>query len=355
MDKKSKAFLKAYLDNAAPSGHEAQGQSIWLEYLKSHMDTHLCDTYGTAVAILNPDAPYKVVIEAHADEIGWRVNYISDEGYLYVIRNGGSDHQIAPSMRVRIQTGAKKYVPGIFGWPAIHTRGHTKEDAPTLKNIFVDVGAHSRKEVEKMGIYVGQVMTFEDSLTTLGPYLVGRGLDNRMGGFMIAEVLRRLSETGQKLPYCLYVVNSVQEEIGLRGAEMISRRLRPDLAIVTDVCHDTQSPPYNKKEHGDLRCGAGAVLSYGPSIHSKLNDRLEQAAAAAKLPFQRMAAGRYTGTDADAFAYSAEGVASSLISLPLKYMHTTVEMVHKQDVEQVITLMVAFLTNLKAGERFYYI
>lgn len=355
MDKKSKKFLQAYLENAAPTGFEARGQRMWLDYLKPYMDTHFSDTYGTAVAVLNPKAKYKVVIEAHADEIGWMVNYISEEGYLYVIRNGGSDHQIAPSMRVRIHTSAEDYVRGVFGWPAIHVRNRSKEEAPTMKNIFVDIGASSRKEVEKMGVQVGQVMTFEDSLMEMGSYWVGRGLDNRMGGFMIAQVLRRLAESEKKLPYCLYVVNAVQEEVGLRGAEMISRRLKPDVALITDVCHDTQSPPYNKKEQGDLRCGGGAVLSYGPAIHRRLSERLEAAAKALKLPYQRLASGRYTGTDTDAFAYSAEGVASALVSLPLKYMHTTVEMVHKQDLDQIVALMEAFLLRLPAGERFSYL
>ena len=355
MDKKSKAFLRAYLENAAPTGFEIEGQRLWLEYLQPYMDTHLSDTYGTVVAVHNPDVPYKVVIEAHADEIGWMVNYISEEGYLYVIRNGGSDHQIAPSMRVRIHTQVGKYVRGIFGWPAIHIRKASKEEAPSLKNIFVDVGASSRKEVEKKGIHVGQLMTFEDSLMEMNPYLVGRGMDNRIGGFVIAQVLQRIAKSKKRLPYCLYVVNSVQEEVGLRGAEMISRRLRPNLALITDVCHDTQSPPYNKKEQGDIRCGAGPVLSYGAAIHRTLNTHLEQSAKALKMPFQRLAAGRFTGTDTDAFAYSAEGVASALISLPLKYMHTTVETVHTQDIEQVILLIEAFLRRLPAGEHFSYL
>ena len=354
MDKKSKKFLYDYLDNSAPTGAEAVGQQIWLDYLKPYIDTQLSDTYGTAVAVLNPDASYKVVVEAHADEIGWRINYISDDGYIYVVRNGGSDHQIAPSMRVRIHTQPGKYVSGIFGWPAIHIRTQNKEEAPSMKNIFVDIGASSRKEVEKMGVRVGQVMTFEDKLMKMGDYWVGRGLDNRIGGFMIAELARSLSQHAQKLPYCLYVVNAVQEEIGLRGAEMISRRLKPDLALVTDVCHDTQSPPYNKKEQGDIKCSEGPVLSYGASVHGKLNEALEAAAEADRIPFQRMAAGRYTGTDTDAFAYSSEGVASALLSLPLKYMHTTVEMVHTKDIDQLIKLMKTFLLQLKAGTEFRY-
>ncbi|HLT74468.1 MAG TPA: M42 family metallopeptidase [Ohtaekwangia sp.] len=355
MDKKSKQFLYTYLNNASPTGFEASGQQIWLDYLKPYINEYITDVYGTVVGVVNPKGTYKVVIEAHADEISWFVNYITEDGYIYVRRNGGSDHQIAPSKRVNIFT-ENGVVKGVFGWPAIHVREPGKEEAPSLKNIFIDVGAESRKEVEAMGIHVGCVITFEDELMEMNRnWLVGRALDNRMGGFMIAEVARRLSENKKKLPFCLYIVNSVQEEIGLRGAEMISRRLKPDLAICTDVTHDTQSPMYNKKDSGNLKAGNGPVLCYGPAVQNNVLKMVLETAQKRKIPFQRQAVSRSTGTDTDSFAYSAEGVASALISLPLKYMHTTVEMVHKDDVEGVISLIYEFLLQLKPGHDFRYI
>lgn len=355
MDKKSKTFLFNYLNNSSPTGFEHTGQQIWLNYLKPYIDEKMVDVYGTAVGVINPKASYKVVIEAHADEISWFVNYITEEGYIYVRRNGGSDHQIAPSMRVNIYTD-KGIVKGIFGWPAIHVRDAGKEEAPSLKNIFIDIGAESKKEVEARGVHVGCVATFEDEFIELGKnYFVGRALDNRMGGFMIAEVARRLKENRKKLPFGLYIVNAVQEEIGLRGAEMISRRIKPDLAICTDVTHDTQSPMYNKKESGNLRCGAGPVVCYGPAVQNNVLKMIIQTAEKKKMKFQRQAVSRSTGTDTDSFAYSAEGVASALISLPLKYMHTTVEMVHKEDVEQVIQLIYEVLLQVKPGHDFRYI
>jgi len=355
MDKKSKKFLFDYLNNASPTGFESSGQQIWLDYIKPYTSDYMVDVYGTAVGIVNPKGNYKVVIEAHADEISWFVNYITDDGYIYVRRNGGSDHQIAPSMRVNIHT-EKGTVKGIFGWPAIHVRDAGKEEAPSLKNIFIDVGAASKKEVDEMGIHVGTVITFEADLMELNKnYLTGRALDNRMGGFMIAEVARRIHENKKKLPFCLYIVNAVQEEIGLRGAEMISRRLKPDLAICTDVTHDTQSPMYNKKESGNLKCGAGPVLCYGPAVQNNVLKMIIQTAEKRKLAFQRQAVSRSTGTDTDSFAYSAEGVASALISLPLKYMHTTVETVHKDDVEGVINLIYEVLLQVKPGHDFRYI
>lgn len=354
MDQKSTDFLYKYLNNASPTGFEESGQRIWLEYMKPYIDEYISDTYGSVVGVINPSAKYKVVIEAHADEISWFVNYIDEKGYIYVIRNGGSDHQIAPSMRANLHTKAG-VVKGVFGWPAIHVRKE-KEDAPSLKNIFVDVGAASKEEVEQMGIHPGTVITFEDELTELNEkYYVGRALDNRVGGFMIAEVARKLSENKVKLPFGLYVVNAVQEEIGLRGAEMISRRIQPNVAIVTDVTHDTNSPMYDKKTSGDISCGKGPTLSYAPAVQNNLRDLIIGVAEANSIPFQRLACSRFTGTDTDAFAYSAEGVASALISLPLKYMHTTVETVAKEDVESVIKLIYETLQKLEADQDFRYI
>jgi putative aminopeptidase FrvX len=355
MKKESRQFLEAYLNNASPTGFETPGQKLWLDYMKPYIDDYITDVYGSVVGVINPDAPYKVVIEAHADEISWFVNYISDDGYIYVIRNGGSDHQIAPSKRVHIHT-TKGIVNGVFGWPAIHVRDRSKEKSPDVDTLFIDVGCSSKEEVEKMGVHVGCVITYPDELMMLNDtYFVGRALDNRIGGFMIAEVARKISEKKKKLPFGLYVVNAVQEEIGLRGAEMISRRIKPDVAIVTDVCHDTQSPMYEKKKEGDFKAGKGPVLTYGPAVQNNLLDMIIGVANKKEIPFQRAAAARSTGTDTDAFAYSAEGVASALISLPLKYMHTTVEMVHKDDVDNVIELMYEFLLQLKAGHDFRYI
>ena len=355
MNEQSTEFLYKYLNNASPTGFEFTGQQIWLNYIKPYIQDQIIDTYGTAVGVVNPGKDYKVVIEAHSDEIAWFVNYINDDGYIYVRRNGGSDAAIAPSMRVNLHT-AKGPVSGVFGWPAIHVRETAKDKIPKPEDLFIDVGAEGKREVEEMGIHVGTVITFADGFMEMNDkYFVGRALDNRVGGFMIAEVARLLHENEVELPYTLYVVNAVQEEIGLRGAEMISRRLKPDLAIVTDVTHDTQSPMYTKTKQGDLRCGLGPVLCYGPAVQNNFRDHIIQVADDHKIPFQRQAVSRSTGTDTDSFAYSAEGVASALISLPLKYMHTTVETVSKDDVQNVIKLMYETLLSLKGGEDYRYI
>ena len=347
-------FLESYLNNAAPTGYEWTGQKLWMDYLKPYVGEFITDTYGTAVGVINPKAKYKVVIEGHADEISWYVNYISDNGLIYVIRNGGSDHQIAPSKIVNIHT-KNGIVKGVFGWPAIHTRDKAKEEAPKPDNIFIDCGCKTKEDVEKLGVHVGCVITYPDEFHILnGDKFVCRALDNRMGGFMIAEVARLLKENKKTLPFGLYIVNAVQEEIGLRGAEMITQTIKPNVAIVTDVTHDTTTPMIEKKVQGDLEMGKGPVIAYAPAVQQKLRDLITDTAEAKKIPFQRNALSRATGTDTDAFAYSNGGVASALISLPLRYMHTTVEMVHRDDVENVIKLIYESLLNIKDGESFSY-
>ena len=352
--KNSESFMYKYLNNASPTGFESSGQQIWLDYIRPYIDEEIIDTYGSVVGVINPKAKYKVVIEAHADEIAWFVNYITKDGFIYVRRNGGSDHQIAPSKRVNIHTD-KGIVKAVFGWPAIHTRGAGEEKPPKLDNIFLDCGCATKEEVEALGVHVGSVITFEDELMELNNRCyVGRALDNRMGGFMIAEVARLLKENKKTLPFGLYITNSVQEEIGLRGAQMIAERIQPDVAIITDVTHDTQTPMINKIKQGDLACGKGPVLTYGPAVHNNLLRKIISTAEDNKIPFQRAAASRATGTDTDAFAYSNKGVASALISLPLRYMHTTVESVSKEDVENVIRLIYESILRIEDGEDFRY-
>ena len=354
LNKKSLDFLESYLNNAAPTGYEWDGQKLWMDYLKPYVDEFITDTYGTAVAVINPEAKYKVVIEGHADEISWYVNYIADNGLIYVIRNGGSDHQIAPSKIVNVHTKSG-IVKGVFGWPAIHTRNKAKEEAPKPDNIFIDIGAKDKEEVEKMGVHVGCVITYPDTFHILNDdKFVCRAIDNRAGGFMIAEVARLLHENKKKLPFGLYITNSVQEEIGLRGAQMIAERIKPNVAIVTDVTHDTTTPMIDMKKQGHAEIGKGPVVAYAPAVQQKLRDRITETAEKKEIPFQRAALSRATGTDTDAFAYSNGGVASALISLPLRYMHTTVEMVHREDVENVIKLIYETLLTIEDGETFSY-
>ncbi len=346
---KSMQFLRTYMNTASPVGSETAGQKVWLNYIKNYVDETFTDPYGTAVGVVNPGKSFKVVIEAHADEISWFVNYITPEGFIYLKRNGGVDHQIAPSQRVIIH-GKKGPVKAVFGWPAIHTRhgnNGDKEQQPKVENLFLDCGARNKKETEALGIHVGAVVTYTEGFDEIAyGNLVGRAFDNRVGGFMIAEVARLLKENKKTIPYSLYVVNAVQEEIGLRGAEMIARRIKPNVAIITDVTHDSTTPMINKNVQGETSCGKGPSLTYGPAVHNKLLALIQDTATKNKIPFQLAAVSRSTGTDTDSFAYANDGCPSALISIPLRYMHTTVEMLHKDDVENTIKLIYESLLAL---------
>lgn len=355
LTKKELTFLEQYLNSSSPTGHESPGQKMWLNYLKPYIDTYEVDNYGTAYGIINPKAKYKVVIEAHADEISWYIKYIDDDGFLYVERNGGSDPLIAPSHRVNLHT-EKGFVKGVFGWPAIHLR-KSKTPLPNSNSIFIDVGASNKQAVLDMGIHVGTIATFDADLMPLnnGQFYAGRAIDNRVGGFMIAQVARLLKENKDKLPYGLYIVNAVQEEVGLRGAQMVAHRIQPDVAIVTDVGHDTCTPLLKKQDLGEFRCGKGPILTYGPAVHNNLLKLIKNAAEKNKIPYQLEVVSRSTGTDTDAWAYSNTGVVSALISAPLRYMHTTVETISKTDIENIIRLFYYSLKAIKNGQDFRYL
>ncbi len=353
-DKNNFQFLEDYVNNASPSGFEAPGQKIWLDYIKPYVNDYMVDNYGSVAGIMNPGADYKVVIEAHADEISWFVNFISEEGFIYVKKIGGADHQIPPSKRAFIHT-SEKSVPAVFGWPAIHSRTAGKEDSPSAQNLFVDCGCTSKKEVEALGVHVGCPITFDDPLTVLNDqFLTGRALDNRIGGFIIAQVARLIHENNDQLPFSLFITNAVQEEVGLRGAQMITEKIQPDVAIINDVCHDTHTPRMDKQTQGDNKGGHGPVLTYGPAIQYNLLNLIIETAKAQNIPFQRRTTSRGTGTDTDSFAYSNGGVPSALVSLPIRYMHTTVEMAQKEDVNQVIALLYHSLLNIENNKDFRY-
>jgi len=352
----NKKFLKEYLNSNGPVGFEYElgTQKVWIDNISQFVEEVELDNYGTAYGIMgNTKSDFKVVIEAHVDEISYLVNYIDSKGYIKVIRNGGSDAQIAPSMRADIWTSDGKKIPAVFGHPAIHISDRPKE--VTMDSIFLDTGASSKEDVIKMGINVGSVVTLKGNLMKLGKdYYSGRALDNRIGGFMIAEVARMLKENKIELPYKLYVVNSVQEEIGLRGAQMITQSLKPNVAIVTDVCHETSSPCYNATKDGESIAGNGGVVTRAPAVHNKLRQLILDTATKKEIPFQLSASATSTGTDTDAFAYSNGGVPSALISIPLKYMHTTTETVHRNDIKNTIKLIYETLLNIEENHNFKY-
>ena len=349
-------FLLDYLQTPSPSGMELQGQMKWMDYIGPYVDQMTMDVYGSVVGVINPDAPYKVVLEAHADEIGWNVNYISDEGFISVNRNGGSDAMCAPSKVVNIHNIEGVLVPGVFGYTAIHMRNREEDKVPKVEELFIDVGATSKDEVLGMGIDVGCKITYPDAPFLMkSNKLVSRALDNRIGGFMIAQVARMIKEAELNLEIGVYFANAVQEEVGLRGAEMLVNTIKPNVAIVTDVCHDTSTPGIDKKKNGDTKIGAGPVIAYAPSIQNKLRESIIKVADQNDIKIQKTSSSYSSGTDADAFAYGNGGTATALIKIPIRYMHTTVETADVGDISDAIMLMYKTITGMSPNDSFNYL
>ena len=348
-------FLIKYLNGNSPVGleYEIGGQKIWMDHLLKITGNVDMDDYGTAYSVIgNKDSDFKVIIEAHCDEVSWLVSSINSNGYINVIKNGGSDPTIAPSMRV-ILWGEKGPINGVFGHPPIHKKDRSEKS--DIKSIFIDVGGSSKKDVISMGINIGTVVTFDAKFMKLGnDYYSGKSLDNKIGGFIISEVAKMIVDNNIKLPYKLYIVNSVQEETGLNGSKMISGKIKPNIAIVTDVCQETSSPCYIKNKQVDLTCGQGPVITRSPAVHNKLRNIVIKTSNDEKIPIQLSASSSTTGTDTESFAFSNNGVPSVLISIPLKYMHTTVETCHKLDVENAIKLMYNTLLNIEENHNMKY-
>jgi endoglucanase len=358
MDAKDKHFLINLLKTPSPTGREQPGQHIWGGHIKQFSDSLENDAYGNTWARLKgtgDDGP-TVMLEAHADEIGFMINHVTDEGFLHVFPVGGSDVSITRGKRVKL-LGGKGEVFGVIGNNAIHLRRDrgNEEKAPKWHEVFIDVGAQSAEEVAELGLRVGHYAVYDTQPREVPPHrLVSRAIDNRVGGYILARVIEELSREDARIPAEVLAVNAVQEEIGGYGARMVSYRLFPDLALVFDVTHATDSPGIDHKQHGKINLGDGPALTHGTANHPLIVDRLIAVAEREKIPLQHEASSRTTGTDTDDIYVSRSGVPAALISVPLRYMHSPVEMIDFRDVEATISLVCAFLRDLEPGERFQH-
>jgi endoglucanase len=352
MREQSLNFLRTLVNTPSPVGHEARGQRVWLDYVKKFADETFSDAYGNCVAVLNKGGSPRLMISGHADEIGMAVNYITDDGYIYVRRMGGVDAAITKAQRVVIHT-RKGPVKGVVGNVAPHLMKEEKEPkAPKIHDIFIDIGVSSRKEAEGL-VQVGDPLTLADEFDVLrNDLVVARAFDNRIGTFSVAEALRLLKEGRTRLNAEVCAVSNVQEEVGLLGARQIAYSLKPDIALVVDVTHATDYPNINKPQHGDVRIGKGPAITHGGCNHPEVVARLEQIARAKKIPLQHEAMSATSGTDTDAIFWTRGGIASALVSLPNRYMHSPVEVVNLKDLEMIPELLASFASSLKKGEQF---
>jgi putative aminopeptidase FrvX len=347
-------FLLDLLSTPSPTGFEARGQRKWMQYLRPLADEIDSDAYGSAWATLlgsDPKAPV-LMLEAHADEIGYMVKHINKEGFIFIDRVGGSDVATARGRRVDI-LGDKGTVRGIIGNVAIHIRDREDEKVPKVHELWVDIGVSSADEARERGIRVGHPIVYSDTVEEIGNHkLIGRALDNRIGGYIIAQVMARLAKSKTRPAATVTVVNAVQEEIGGHGARMIAHRLMPSVAVVLDVTHATDTPEVNHRQHGEVKLGGGPSLTHGSANHVEVVRRLIEVAADGEIPIQHESSSRFTGTDTDVIFNQREGIPSALVSLPLRYMHSVVETADLRDVDRVIDLLTAFAHSLRAGDDF---
>ncbi|HYG21632.1 MAG TPA: M42 family metallopeptidase [Verrucomicrobiae bacterium] len=345
-------FLRTLVNTPSPVGHEVRGQRVWLDYVRAFTDETFSDAYGNCVGVANKGGSPRIMIAAHADEIAMAVNFINEDGFIYVRKMGGIDPAISKAQRVFIHT-RNGSVKGVVGNVAPHLCKQDGEPKlPKIHEIFIDIGASSRKEAESL-VRVGDPITLTDEFDLLRNDLaVARAFDNRIGTFAVAETARLLKESGVGFAAEVCVVSNVQEEVGLLGARQIAYSLKPDIALVVDVTHATDYPTVNKCQHGDIRIGKGPALTHGGCNHPDVVARIEEVAAAKNIALQHEAMSATSGTDTDVIFWTRGGIASALISLPNRYMHSPVELVSLKDLEQIPELMAAFVHSVKAGEKF---
>ncbi|MBN2375778.1 MAG: M42 family metallopeptidase [Sedimentisphaerales bacterium] len=344
MNKDSEKFLQDILNAPSPSGFEQPAAKIFRKRVEGHADEMIRDVHGNSIAVLNPKAKFKFMLAGHIDEIGLIVTHIDDNGYLYVDQIGGMDPALLVGQRVKIMSD-KGAVLGVIGRKAIHLMDQDERNKKVkMDNIWVDIGAADKKHADKM-VAVGDPMVVDVQYQRLnGDVFVARGCDDKAGAFVVAEVIRALSR--KKLNVGVIGVATVQEEVGLRGAVTSSYSVKPDAGIAIDVGWATDHPESDPKKVGMVKIGKGPILHRGPNINPVLEKDLFKAAKALKIPYQVTAQPRGTGTDANAMQLNRGGVATALLSLPNRYMHTPVEILSLKDLDNSVKLLVGYLAKL---------
>ena len=350
MDEQSFSFLRELVDTPSPSGFEQPIQRLVREELEKFADEVKTDVHGNVIGIKNPGGSPKIMLASHCDEIGFMVKYIDEDGFIYFSSIGGIDAHIVPGQRVKIHT-RQGSILGVVGKKPIHVmEKEERKKVVELSHQWIDIGVSSKKEAEKI-VEIGDPITFSPGLEKLqGNLVVSRGFDDKMGVFMICEVLKALSD--QTIEASVFAASTVQEEIGLRGAHTAAYFINPQVGIAIDVDVATDFPEINKKKEGDIRIGKGVVIFRGPNINPKVEEMLVQTAKEERIPYQLAGESRATPTDANVIQISRAGVATGLVSVPLRYLHTPVEVLSLSDIESAVKLLVSFVNQVKKETNF---
>ncbi|OQX87653.1 MAG: hydrolase [Candidatus Omnitrophica bacterium 4484_70.2] len=346
MDRKEVEFLSALVEKISPSGAEEEAVNLWRERTEKFCSRVSIDIHGNAIGVLNEGKSPKVMLAGHIDEIGFMVKYINKGGFIYFSPIGGVDYHLLPGQRVRIKTD-RGVILGVIGKKPIHLlEDSERKKIGKIEEFWVDIGAKDEKEAKEK-VKVGDVMVFDVGVKALNPHcIVGRGLDDKAGAFVVSEVLRLLYESDKEFAPSVYGVATVQEEIGLRGARTSAYGISPDIGIVIEVAFATDHPGMDKRKTGEIRVGAGPVIAKGPNINPNIFRKLVTVVEEEKIPYQVEAIPQATGTDANVIQLTKAGVPTGLVSVPLRYMHTPVEMLSIVDLENTIQLVTKFILSL---------
>ncbi len=338
-------FLRSLVDTPSPSGFEHPAQQVWRRYVGQFVDKVEYDVQGNSIGILNETGKPRVMLIGHCDEVGFMVRYVNDQGFIFFSAIGGIDPNIVPAKRVLIQT-KKGPVKGVVGRVAIHMQDKDEgKKPPKIHELWIDIGARNKKEALRR-VAIGDPIVFDSGFEMLsGRLAVARGFDDKMGAFAVAEALRILSRR-KRLKAAVYGVASVQEEISFAGATTSAFAIKPDVAIAVDVTNATDTPGVSKERYGEIKLGKGPVIDRGSSVSPAVDEMLRKTAEKHRIPYQTSASPARTGTDADAVFVSRRGVACGLVSVPNRYMHTPIEVIHLDDLEQCARLMAAFVAGL---------
>jgi putative aminopeptidase FrvX len=341
-------FFKGVLQTPSPSGYEGPLQRLVRQYAAEFADEVRTDVHGNVIVVKNPGAPLRLMLAGHCDQIGLIVRHIDDEGFLYIQTIGGWDPQVLIGQRMTVWT-ADGPVFGVIGKKPIHLM--TEEDrkkVPKIKDLWLDIGAAGKEEAQGL-VRVGDPVTVELAYTEVhNRRAVSPALDDKAGMWVVIEGLRRADAA--KLDCSLYAVSTVQEEMGSRGAKTSSYGIDPHVGVAVDVTFATDCPTIEKKEEGDISLGKGPVIYRGPNMNPKVVGQLIKVAEENKIPYQLAAEGRVTGTDANAIQVSRSGVATGLVSIPNRYMHSPVEMISLDDLDQAADLLARFAESLTAEQ-----
>ncbi|MFP4687615.1 MAG: M42 family metallopeptidase [bacterium] len=344
MKKAARKFLKNLIDAVSPSGFENEAVDVWKAELKKYADKIETDIHGNCIAVSEEEKSPRVMLAGHIDEVGFMVKYIDENGYIFFSTVGGVDSQVVPGQRVKIKTDSG-YIKGVIGRKPIHLlEDEEKKKAPKTEDLWIDIGSKDEEET-KSKVGIGDAIVFDVGLTELNSdRLTGRGFDDKAGAFVVARVFEELA--GENLKAALYSVATVQEEIGLRGARTSAYGISPDIGIAVDVTFASDFPTMNKKKSGDIKIGGGPVIARGPNINPRIFKTLVETAEAEEIPYQIQSVSTATGTDANVIQTTKSGVATALISIPLRYMHTPVEVISTEDLENTVLLLKKFMERV---------